>query len=87
MCSLPAAGVKPTATFSSESGGEPVQCLPVQLPVVQCFGVPARDRRGLAARRRTFVHKSYVLRWVLQIKAWQFPSNPGLTASEVSLHL
>jgi hypothetical protein len=76
-------GVKPSATFSSE-GGAPVQCLPVQLPaVVQCFGVPASERRGLRARRRTFVHRSYILRPVLQLKAWQFPSNPGLTASEV----
>lgn len=133
-----------------------VNCLPVvpvKLPAV-CMGVPAADRLGLRRRQRTFVHKSYLLRWVrlaaqhharcvvllcsmpcasqgsckgsvkcrapvrlaghgqdfelwgstgsrlqcpagiadaaltialqaLQLKAWQFPSNPGLTASEV----
>jgi hypothetical protein len=78
-------GVKPTATFSSSAEGAVVNCLPVvpvKLPNA-CLGVPAADRLGLRRRRRTFVHKSYLLRWALQLKAWQFPSNPGLTASEV----
>ena len=43
-----------------------VNCLPVvpvKLPAA-CMGVPAADRLGLRRRRRTFVHKSYLLRWV-----------------------
>lgn len=57
------AGVQPTATFSTEKEGDVVNCLPVQLPVA-CLGVPAAERRGLRGRSRTFVHKSYLLRWV-----------------------
>lgn len=59
-------GVKPTATFSNSAEGAVVNCLPVvpvKLPNV-CMGVPAADRLGLRRRRRTFVHKSYLLRWV-----------------------
>jgi hypothetical protein len=53
-----------------------VNCLPVvpvKLPTV-CLGVPAADRLGLRRRRRTFVHKSYLLRWV-RPAAWD-PAEP-----------
>ena len=40
-------------------------CLPVPVPLPKvCMGVPAIDRHGIRARRRTFVHNSYMLRWV-----------------------
>ena len=40
-------------------------------PLTQCFGVPVRDRSGFRGAKRQFVHRSYVLKPLLQLKAWQ----------------
>lgn len=71
--------MKPTVTFSSSPDGAAVQCLPVQLEVA-CLGVPAAQRKGLRGRRRTFVHKSYLLRWVRKV-LFGCPMTPNLQPS------
>jgi len=74
-------GTVPGAAFAKHpedltQGGT---CMPVQ-----CFGVPSDRRRGGAAGLYDLVmQRSFATKWLRKLKAWQFPTNPGLTASEV----